>query len=140
MSLHDQRIVVRVDDTSFFLRVETYWIPVRFLILASPNVFHVKHLMAMSQSSFTVFHGPIRRFRHGCAAAYGVYHIHLALVTVIPWRVKNELINFSFTCQSFDMITEDDALLAVMAIILVVAAKHARVLRGLVIWLPWLWL
>ncbi|KAM2712484.1 hypothetical protein EV1_032480 [Malus domestica] len=100
----------------------------------------MKHLMAMSQSSFTVFHGPIGRFRHGCAAAYGVYHIHLALVTVIPWRVKEELINFSFTCQSFDMITEDDALFAVMAIILVVAAKHACVLRGLVIWLPWLWL
>ena len=38
------------------------------------------------------------------------------------------------------MITEDDALLAIMAIILVVAAKHARVLRGLVIWLSWLWL
>ncbi|KAM1672308.1 hypothetical protein ACFXTN_037212 [Malus domestica] len=46
VSFHDQWVVVRVDDTSFFLRVETYWIPVRLLILASPDVFHVKHLVA----------------------------------------------------------------------------------------------
>ncbi|KAM2661595.1 hypothetical protein EV2_023884 [Malus domestica] len=46
MSFHDQWVVVKVDDTSFFLRVETYWIPVRLLILTSPDVFHVKHLVA----------------------------------------------------------------------------------------------
>ncbi|KAM1128122.1 hypothetical protein ACFX2B_037606 [Malus domestica] len=38
------------------------------------------------------------------------------------------------------MITKGDTLLAVMAIMLVVAAKRARVLRGLVIRLPRLWL
>ncbi|KAM2973957.1 hypothetical protein FF1_000303 [Malus domestica] len=46
VSFHDQWVVVRVDDTSFFLRVETYWILVGLLILTSPDVFHVKHLVA----------------------------------------------------------------------------------------------
>jgi len=47
--------------------------------------------------------------------------------------VKEELIKFSFTCQSFNMITKGDTLLAFMVVILVVAVKRARVLRGLVI-------
>ena len=38
------------------------------------------------------------------------------------------------------MITNGDTLLAVMAVMLVVAAKRARVLRGLVIRVPRLWL
>ena len=38
------------------------------------------------------------------------------------------------------MITKGDTLLAVMAVMLVVAAKRARVLRGLVIRVPRLWL
>ncbi|KAM2655157.1 hypothetical protein EV2_026580 [Malus domestica] len=38
------------------------------------------------------------------------------------------------------MITKGDTLLAVMAVMLVVAAKRARVLRGLVILVPRLWL
>ncbi|KAM1985471.1 hypothetical protein ACFX16_013639 [Malus domestica] len=38
------------------------------------------------------------------------------------------------------MITKGDTLLVVMAIMLVVAAKRARVLRGLVILVPRLWL
>ena len=38
------------------------------------------------------------------------------------------------------MITKGDTLLAVMAVMLVVAAKRARVLCGLVIRVPWLWL
>ncbi|KAM2670810.1 hypothetical protein EV1_006696 [Malus domestica] len=46
VSFHDQWVIVRVDDTYFFLRVETYRIPVRLLILTSPNVFYVKHLVA----------------------------------------------------------------------------------------------
>ncbi|KAM2081162.1 hypothetical protein ACFX1X_035241 [Malus domestica] len=46
VSFHDQWVVMRVDDTSFFLRVETYWILIRLLMLASPDVFHVKHLVA----------------------------------------------------------------------------------------------
>ncbi|KAM2447683.1 hypothetical protein PS1_017989 [Malus domestica] len=46
VSFHDQWVVVRLDDTSFFIRVETYWIPVRLLILTFPDVFHVKHLVA----------------------------------------------------------------------------------------------
>ena len=46
VSFHDQWVVVRVDDTFFFLRVETYCILVRLLILTSPDVFHVKHLVA----------------------------------------------------------------------------------------------
>ncbi|KAM2940052.1 hypothetical protein COP2_029456 [Malus domestica] len=38
------------------------------------------------------------------------------------------------------MITKGDTLLAVMAVMLMVAAKRAHVLRGLVIRVPWLWL
>ena len=38
------------------------------------------------------------------------------------------------------MITKGDTLVAVKAVMLVVAAKRARALRGLVIWVPRLWL
>ena len=38
------------------------------------------------------------------------------------------------------MITEDDTLLAAMAVMLMVATKHAHVLRGPVIWVSRLWL